>query len=282
MARQLHRPWRVCACSVAAPAAILWRILTQGVPKLASIRVLRSSAILFAIALGLIGSQAIAQKTDTKADNKAEVAKPRDLSNDQKAVDLLRRMEEKFGEIKSVSGQFQQVREDPAFEERIESYANFALLKPNKFRADYQPPRQSTNLITDEYYYRYVKDLKQVERYHFQGRLNAQDFNYMVLGFGVKTEDALKVYSVKWLTDGVAKGYDGMQLVPLDPKSNFKYITMLITKDTLQPAQISMEQLDGVRTTVNLMLSTLKIGSAIDPKVFTPDFPRDAQIVDIQ
>jgi outer membrane lipoprotein-sorting protein len=209
-------------------------------------------------------------------------AKKRDLTNDQQAIDLLRQLEQKYGGIKAVSGAFQQVREDPAMEERIESYANFALLKPNKFRADYQPPRQSTNLITDDYFYRYIKDLKQVERYHFQGRLNPQDFNYMVLGFGVKVEDLLKVYAVKWLTTGVARGYHGLQLVPLESTSNFKYVTILVTSDTLQPAQFSMEQLDGVRTTANLNLGTLKLGAAVDGRQFSPDFPREAQIVDIR
>ena len=240
---------------------------------------IRKRLAMMVIAMLVAGIPALGQQSEKKP---AAAAKKRDLSNDQKAIDLLRQMEEKYGSLNSVSGQFQQVREDPAFEERVESYANFALLKPNKFRADYQPPRQSTNLITDDYFYRYIKELKQVERYHFQGQLNAQDFNYMVLGFGVKVDDALKVYSVKWLTDGVAKGYYGIQLVPIDSKSNLKYVTMLVTEDGLQPAQFSMEQVDGVRTTANINLKTLQIGAKIDARQFVPDFPRDAQFVDIR
>lgn len=204
--------------------------------------------------------------------------------SDSKAIELLRQMESKFGQINSVQGQFQQVREDPAFEERIESYANFYLLKPSKFRAEYQPPKVSVNLITDDYFYRYIKDLKQVERYHFQGKNTAQDFNYMVLGFGVKVEDVLKVYRVKWLTEGVAKGYYGITLIPLEKEgSNFKYVTILITDDgSLRPAQFSMEQLDGVRTTANLGLKSLQIGAKVDERLFKPDFPRDAQVIDIR
>jgi outer membrane lipoprotein-sorting protein len=203
---------------------------------------------------------------------------------DAKAVDLLRKMEAKYAQTPSVSGSFTQIRDDKAFGEKTQAQATFQLLKPNYFRAEYQPPNSSVNLVTPEYSYRYVPQLKQVERFRIRNTGTVQDLNFMLLGFGVKTEDVQRFYSVKWLTDGVIKGHYGIQLTPRDKENAaFKFVTILITADDrLLPAQFSMEQLDGVRLTANLDLGTLQIGQSIDKGLFRPRFPRDAQIVDIQ
>jgi outer membrane lipoprotein-sorting protein len=209
---------------------------------------------------------------------------PRDVKNDPQALDLLRKLEERYATVQTVSGRFDQVREDPAFQEKVDSTADFSIMKPNKFRADYKPPRASVNLINGEYSYQYVPELKQVNRYRFRDRETVRDLNYMLLGFGAKTEDLLKVYSVRSLTQGVAAGYHGIQLIPLDKESSgFSYITILITRDDkLLPAQFSVGQKDGVRTTANLDVERLKFDVRLSARDFEPNFPKDAEIVDIE
>jgi len=130
-------------------------------------------------------------------------------------------------------------------------------------------------LITDQYFYRYVPQLKQVDQSQFSTQSNVRDLNYLILGFGAHINDILRVYAVKWLTKGIAPGYDAIQLSPLDKSgAKFQYITIMVTNDgQLMPAQFSMMGLDGVRTTVNLNLQTLGMGATIRPDMFTPNFP---------
>jgi outer membrane lipoprotein-sorting protein len=234
---------------------------------------------------GLNGEKTIAAAEKPSAAKSAD--SPAKAATDEKALDLLRQMEARYAQVQAVSGTFKQTRveqDDSGFGgNKIESQAEFSLLKPNKFRADYKAPYESTNLITDDSYYRYTKAVNQVEQYKFQGRMNVQDLNYMLLGFGAKVDDITAVYNVKWLSSGVAPGYHGIQLTPRDVKnSGFKYITILITADqNLRPAQFSMEQ-GGARITADLDLKKLNIGGSVSASVFQPNWPKRAQVVPIQ
>lgn len=211
----------------------------------------------------------------------AETSATRDLSNDDKAVKILREVEQLYEPVKSITGELSQSRQDPVAG-KIDSHAKFYILKPNNFRVDYESPHQSTSLITKEKLYRYTPEASQVECYTFKkGERNVQDVNYVLLGFGAKTDELLRVYSVKSLDKGVAKGYYGIQLVPIDKeKANFKYVTILVTDDgKYLPAQFSMLELSGARVTANIDLKKLNMGAPENPARFEPNFPRNAHIV---
>jgi outer membrane lipoprotein-sorting protein len=249
-----------------------------------------------AVALALCGA-ATAQddqnidagsKTIAAAEKPAAAAKSSSAAqaNDEDAIEILRQMEQRYAQVQTVSGTFRQTRVDltPGFEgAAIKSQADFSLMKPNKFRADYKSPYEATNLITDDSMYRYTKEQKQVEQYKFSGGTTVQDLNYMLLGFGARVEDVLKVYTVKSIRKGVAEGYHGIQLTPRDKKnSGFEYITILITADqNMRPAQFSMEQ-GGARTTADLDLKNLNIGGSVRASVFQPNWPRGVTVVPLQ
>ncbi|PKO18116.1 hypothetical protein CVU37_07295 [candidate division BRC1 bacterium HGW-BRC1-1] len=201
---------------------------------------------------------------------------------DSQAVDLLGKLETKYASIQTVSGSFVQVRDDKAFGEKMTSTANFYLLKPNNFRAEYQAPDESVNLISGEFSYRYVPKLRQVERYRFRNSGTAQDLNFMLLGFGVKTDDVLKSYNVNYVSDA-GPGRVGVRLTPRNPENAaFKNITVAVDAKTFVPEQFSMEQLDGVTVTATLQGASLQVGAPIDKAKFTPRWPREAEVVDIQ
>ncbi len=204
-------------------------------------------------------------------------------ASDPQAVEMLKKLELKYAQVQTIAGAFTQTREDKDFGSKEQAVANFVLQKPNNFRADYQPPDESVNLIAGDTSYRYIPKLRQVERYRFSNSGTARDLNFMLLGFGVKTDDVLAVYDARWLTQGVARGFRGIQLTPRDKKNAaFKYVTILVTDDEkLLPAQFSMEQLDGVRVTANLRLKDLRLGAPVDKSVFSARFP-GAEVIDIQ
>ena len=201
---------------------------------------------------------------------------------DTQAVDLLGKLEAKYASVQTVSGSFVQVRDDKAFGEKMTSTADFYLLKPNNFRAEYQAPDESVNLISGEFSYRYVPKLQQVERYRFRNSGTARDLNFMLLGFGVRTDDVLKSYSVQYVSNA-GSGRVGVRLTPRNPQdAAFKHIIVAVDAKTFVPEQFSMEQLDGVTVTATLQGASLKIGAPIDKAKFVPRWPRNAEVVDIQ
>jgi outer membrane lipoprotein-sorting protein len=231
-----------------------------------------------------VSAQSPAQASAPAAAKAADASAAARRAHDPAAVALLRRLEARYADIRTIRGRFRQTRVDPAFDEKVDSQATFYVQKPDHFRVDYDPPRESTNLISGGYSYRYVNALKQVERYKFQNRKTAQDLNFLLLGFGEKTEEVLRVFVAQELTEGVPQGAKGIQLTPLNKaEANFEYLTILVTDDDrLLPMQFSLGQLDGSRTTANLDLQSLGLNAPIAESVFRPNWPRDAQIVDIQ
>lgn len=199
-------------------------------------------------------------------------------------LDLLRRLEAKYSQIQTIRGAFSQSRVDPTFDERIDSAAVFYIKRPDKFRVDYQPPRQSTNLIADGYSYRYVPELRQVERYRFQGRETAQDLNFLLLGFGAKVDDVTRIYTVERHTKSVRAGRVAIKLTPRNKaEANFNFVVIQFTgADDPVPAEFSLEQLDGTITTAILDLNNLNIGAQISDSTFRPDWPRNVQVIDFQ
>lgn len=246
---------------------------------------------LLAACLLVPAGPAAAQSRNTKA--QAEKPAARSVTNDAEAIELLRAIEARHGSVQTVAGRFLQTRQIVDSPDSIKEAANFHLVKPNKFRADYTRPGEAsdprarypyitTSLIVGRDYWQYVRDINQINHYRFSNERNVRDFNYLLLGFGAHTEELLKVYQVKSLKKA-PKGYRAVQLTPLDPSdAGFKSITMLVTDDeALLPAQFSMVQVDETRVTVDLDLKSLQIGARINERIFRPDFPKDAERVEL-
>lgn len=196
-------------------------------------------------------------------------------------VDVLKRMEEKFQNLQSVSGSFVQSRTDPEFNMTRNTQARFWILKPNHFRAEYQDPSGQAGevqLISGQTFYNYVPQLKQVATYKFRGESNVRDLNYMLLGFGAKVEEIQKVYAVQPLQGGT-----GVQLTPHNPQqASFRYILMKVNPETLYPESFTMRQPDGTDMTITLAGGSLQMNPQISPNDFRPNFPRDAVQVNMQ
>jgi outer membrane lipoprotein-sorting protein len=82
--------------------------------------------------------------------------------------EVLKRMEVTHAGVTAITGTYTQVRDDAATDDRILSVADFRMLKPSKFRAEYRRPRATTILAVDDLMYRYIPANKQVERYQFR------------------------------------------------------------------------------------------------------------------
>ncbi len=207
-------------------------------------------------------------------------------ANDPAAVELLRAIEQRHGATQNVAGRFTQTKRMVDSPGDIKSAATFSLMKPNKFRADYTKPGEaevsSTNMVVGRDAWQYVRDLKQVSHYRFSSDRNVRDLNYLLLGFGAHTEELLQVYRIKSMSK-IPKGYRGVELIPLNTAdAGFKAITILVTDtEALLPAQFSMLQSDNSQVTVDLDVRNLQIGARINDRIFRPDFPKDAELVEL-
>lgn len=192
-------------------------------------------------------------------------------------VELLKKMEQKFQNVKSVQGSFTQSKKDPTFDRTVSIPASFQILKPNYFKAEYQegpgkPP--SVQLISGDTFYNYVPQLKQVNTYKFRNQSNVRDLNYLLLGFGAKADEVTKVYKV------AASGANGVRLTPKNAsEASFNYIIMEVDPASLYPTRFTMQQTDKTDLSVQINPSSLQINPALTAKDFQPNFPRDAQRV---
>lgn len=201
------------------------------------------------------------------------------FSQDQ-GVALLLKMESQFQNLKSVAGTFSQTRTDPTFKTKVTVPARFELLKPNYFRAEFQDAqgqKPSVQLISKQMFYHYVPKLNQVTTYKFQGESNVRDLNYLLLGFGAKTDEITKVYSVSSL------GANGVRLTPRSQKeASFQYITMEVNPQTLSPTRFTMRQTDGTDLIVVMDPGSLQMNPSLSPSDFEPDFGKGVHQVSMQ
>jgi outer membrane lipoprotein-sorting protein len=231
------------------------------------------------MAVAVITSLAFAAPTGKSASSSGAVDKGEAQSgaaaaNDPTGVALLQQMEQQHGSMRSVTGSFSQVRTDPAFGEKIDAKARFALLKPDNFRVEYLPPKESVNLISGRTTYRYVPANKQVERYR---SASARDVTYMLLGFGASAQELLKVYTVQPGENG-----NSIKLLPRNKKeSQYKYVVMEIDPARLLPRRFSMEQSDGTKIVVTMDTDGLQVNAPLSGRDFQPNFPPEAKMVDM-
>jgi outer membrane lipoprotein-sorting protein len=197
--------------------------------------------------------------------------------------EVLRRLEATHATVTAISGTYTQVRDDRATDDRIISVADFKMLKPNRFRADYRKPRATTILALDDLMYRYIPANKQVERYQFRRRATAQDLTFLLLGFGARVEDVLKVYEAR-PPRNLPTGVHGVTLVPKDAKSaGFRSLTIHVTPDDQAlPVRFVVDQSKDVTITVEMDRASLNMQARLSESSFRPNFPRDAEVVDVQ
>jgi outer membrane lipoprotein-sorting protein len=197
--------------------------------------------------------------------------------------EVLQRLESTHAAVTAITGTYTQIRDDAATADRIVSVADFRMLKPNRFRADYRPPRATTILAVGDIMYRYIPANKQVERYQFKRQATAQDLTFLLLGFGAKVDDVLKVYDAR-PPRNLPAGVHGVTLVPRDSKSaGFRSLTIHVTPDEQAlPVRFVVDQSKDVTITVEMDMRSLNLQARISENSFRANFPRDAEVVDVQ
>jgi len=243
-------------------------------------RVLISLLCVWAAVTALAKSESVSTATLVRNDNEQSVR----VGDSKGGIQLLRQLEKVYGPAKTIKGRFVQTTVDKTFGEKIESKGSFAINKPNKLRVDYDPPYSSVLLVTEGFSYRYIPELKQVERYRINAENPIVQTNYMMLGFGARTEDVLQAYEVKRIEKSTRGGETaGIRLTPRNPDvAAFKTIDIYVDEKEGIPLEFVVLQMDGNEIVARIVRESLQVDQPLDERLFKPVFPKDAQIVDIR
>ena len=146
-------------------------------------------------------------------------------------VDLLKKMETQFRDVKSVAGGFTQKGSGPF--NKTATPVKFQLLKPSYFKAEYFEGNSNTparvQLISNQMYYQYTPSMKQVDTYKFKNSNSINDLSFLLLGFGAKTEDVTQIYKVEAIAPGKS-----IRLTPRDAAgATYRFITMTVDAQSL-------------------------------------------------
>ncbi len=118
---------------------------------------------------------------------------------------LLRTLEAFHKDVKTVHAQFDQVRLDVIFEDRVESTGELWFEKPAKFRCDYTDPEPMINLILEDALFVYFPDLEQVDYWQFDSdEEREQQLHQLLIGFGIEVEKLVARYRVRSSEDDPA------------------------------------------------------------------------------
>ncbi len=218
------------------------------------------------LSLAMCGGIAFAQSDDQTSD----------------AVSVMNALEKKYSNITTIQGTFTQERIDNTFGETILSDGHFWLAKPNKLRVEYSKPNESTDLFVDGVAFQYVPKLKQVTMLRYKNANSPQDLNFLLLGFGVKTESIQKVYTIKSISQA-PEGQIGVRFTPKNQsEANFKDFKLYIDAQTLIPATFSFVGLDGTNSKATLSRKNLKFDGEINGTRFVPSWPDKTRVVEIE
>ncbi len=252
------------------------------------------------VALGLALRSAAAQEAPRPAPASIDIAedgRPIAALADEPGTAtlvLLRALEARHAEARTVYGEFEQLKVSEIFLEETRSRARFWFEKPDRFRVEYTPPDALTNLIVEEAIYVYVPAIEQVEVYRFASRQERdQQLHSLVLGFGFKADDLVRDYIIRSSLEvgdlaaqtGVA-GPTGepIALLDLSPRpavmetSPFVELKLWVDTAGLLPQRVWFEDYNGETT----MIRIEKIDLNLPPPegIFRPVWPRGTEIID--
>lgn len=193
------------------------------------------------------------------------------------AIELLRKIEEKNEDLKTLHGTFDQVREVVMFSERTESSGEFWYTKPNLFRCDYFEPSAAQFYMVNNTGYFYSPENKQLDKFTMESGDEAP-INEMLVGFGLKTEKILEYFSVQ-LAPQQPEDSDLMTIDFISNDKNrtldFQKITITFDEEDLEPRRIVMQEAEDL---VEITLKKIKKNAEIPAKTYETDFGDDVTV----
>lgn len=193
-----------------------------------------------------------------------------------RAIEILRQLEEKNRDLKTLHGRFVQIRFNPMFDDRTRSTGEFWYTQPSKFRADYNEPSPAQFFMLGNMMYFYTPEIKQVDRV----RIDAGDegpINYMLVGFGIETERILEVFNVRVLDDQSTETEVVIEFISKDTDRTLDFQTIVVTfdREELIPRHMFLQETEDELT---IELLEVTVNPEIPSSRYDLDFPDDVTV----
>ena len=207
---------------------------------------------------------------------------------------LLRRLEQRHDEVKTVWSTFKQTKVSEIFQETISSEGQLWFEMPDRFRCDYED--ELISLIVGNTIWMYVPANNQVEILRYESdEERDQQLHSIVLGFGFKTEEMIRSYEIHssedepFLIDEIREAgleLDEVVLLQLEPvperldTSPFTKLKLWIDRETLLPDKVWYEDYNGDNVTITLLDPVLN--RPIEKEIFEAAriFPAGVEVID--
>ncbi|MFW6255898.1 MAG: LolA family protein [Candidatus Sumerlaeota bacterium] len=201
------------------------------------------------------------------------------------AVEVLKQIEKRHGDFKTLVARFEQIRIQEEFGDEIRSEGRLYLKMPGSLRCEYESPEPSVLLFTDNTFYQYVPVIQQVDKYRYNKTQGEQMFELLMLGFGVSSDSILESYVVKRLDPeekpwAVKEDVYGLSFRPLKENilRDYSRILVWIAKDDLLPVYVRL--LDSVGSETNVDIKQVEQDVPVSTEIFQPDFSKGVDIID--
>lgn len=207
---------------------------------------------------------------------------------------LLKELERRNGNEKTVHAAFKQIRHDESMDEDIVSSGTLWFKRnPEMFRCDYANPQPMITIIIPSAWYLYTQEFNQVDFFQFETREEfRQNLDTLMLGFGFKASELAHRYTIQsseadaaTLAELKKQGLetDKTALLVFVPKpayaqqSPFTILKVFIDKRKYLPEKIWYQDPQG--NTMRIELRKIELGAPIEDRLFTPRlvFPTGAK-----
>jgi outer membrane lipoprotein-sorting protein len=210
-----------------------------------------------------------------------QATSPTQVTSRDRAIKLLRELEDKYRDVTTISGQFSQLKRNAAFMEEIKSQGVFYFKKPGRFRCEYLPPNESIYILANDIAWLYVPEIKQVEKvYMGQQATKVERLNQLLLGFGVSVSDVLDVYEVEMAEEKKENNTVAIKFTLLKPTPdvNFESVTIWFNIEGKAANRVYLDEVGEDETIIDL--KETKVNEEISDALFRPFFPPDVEIIE--
>lgn len=209
---------------------------------------------------------------------------------------MLRALEAFNKNVKTVHATFDQVRVDPVLLDTVSSRGELWFEKPARFRCDYAQPQPMITLVTDNTFYNYLPEHKQVEFFKFASdEERNQRLHHLLIAFGFDADALAGQYEIRSSEDDpeLQKELAQARLSPdkkvifqVRPRpafadsSPFKVMKVTIDKASHLPEKIWYK--DEADASLTLTMKKVELDPRIPAKVFDKDaiFPGRITYID--
>lgn len=193
------------------------------------------------------------------------------------ALEFLKQLENKYADLETLHGTFEQLRVNTMFSEEVHSRGEFWYTKPNLFRCDYFDPSPAQFYLVGDTGYFYSPANLQLEKYQLETGANAP-INGMLVGFGLSVDKVLEVFSVRMAEEQPADpNLVRIVFISRDTSRTLDFRRIIVTfdREKLEPRVLFMEEAED---TVEITLKKTEKNAPIPASTYETKFPDNVTV----